>query len=658
MWIRLQKELRELALPAGAVTGIALLVVPWGRAHALWVFGLLCFYLTVRPLGLEFDRGTLASLLAQPISRSRIWWEKILAAAIAVFLGLGIVIPAVWVRGLESGPFPLWPGVLLSMVQPLVAITTGPAFSLLLRNTLRSFWVALTLPMGILLVLAVVDWALPIEISWLQVQLVLLLCYAVMAVWGYLRFRTFQIDTGRRRQRPRPWTDAPSPPPRAWHPSPWGAARELFLKELRLQHSSLLLVPVAVAGWLLAWLLSFHAASDSTLNDVLKVTGFLPSAFLLLVVPALIGAHAVASERQLGVLEWKLGLPLSRRFQWLLKLACCVSLTLLVSSFLGTALTWILAQRLATEPPALPLVQLAVIPLVPLASAIWASKLARSPFNALGLSLILGIGVLWVWGLLRFTTSLLDPGGVRVVDLWGVFSFTSSRFLSSGGMLLVNMVIGATLLAVILAPRHLEDWLVGRRVYRSAGIAAFGAMALVAFGVQIYLLHRISAELDREIAAQDAKLLRVDGARDGLRPELDFNQWCTRLTPIYYYMAPILDRDRSAERHVWEPLSDTTKRAVLLDDPLGGLYYRHRRCAWTWWIANKEWYRPPEWPRVPLWRACSIAPVWFREHRLQQLDRRLRQYVAFDFPRSLDYLERSPSADPETVRRLAEQLRE
>ena len=162
MWTRLRKELRELALPWPAAIAAAAAVAALGRLEiALYLFAGLCFYLTVRPFGGEFDRGTVARLLSQPIPRQRIWGEKMLAATAAVAIGYGVMLAATVAVLLGYGVMLAATGAVLNvrledavevvlggapgqtpLLLPLwlillVAIATGPAMSLVLRGSLR-----------------------------------------------------------------------------------------------------------------------------------------------------------------------------------------------------------------------------------------------------------------------------------------------------------------------------------------------------------------------------------------------------------------------------------------------------------------------------------------------------------------------------------------
>src|SRR5678809_457744 len=98
---RLAKELRALALPwcvaapAGIILhSLALGVIEEGDflnfieviAGFVFLGGLLA--LAATPWGSEFQQGTLPLLLSQPIARSQIWREKLVAAFLAMLSAL------------------------------------------------------------------------------------------------------------------------------------------------------------------------------------------------------------------------------------------------------------------------------------------------------------------------------------------------------------------------------------------------------------------------------------------------------------------------------------------------------------------------------------------------------------------------------------------
>ena len=92
--LRLRKEAR-VVLPfwaASATWIIAPFLLRANDAMAISLAGLLFGYATIGPVcvGHEFARGTMGVLLAQPVLRRRLWWEK-LAVTSAALLSLSLL---------------------------------------------------------------------------------------------------------------------------------------------------------------------------------------------------------------------------------------------------------------------------------------------------------------------------------------------------------------------------------------------------------------------------------------------------------------------------------------------------------------------------------------------------------------------------------------
>ncbi len=695
MWIRLHKELRELALPWAAAIAVAaaVWVATLGRVEtALFIFAGLCFYITVRPFGGEFDRGTLARLLSQPIPRRRIWCEKMLAATVAVVLGYGLLLLLLGGPGQPPRLLPLW-------LILLVAIATGPTMSLVLRDSLRSFWAALALPAAVLLATAVI-WSLLLREPELPAALAIFLPYCVvMALWGHRRFLALEVDTP---AAPRGRRQAVAATPRSL-----GPARELLLKELRLQASSLLPVPVALAAFVPVW---WYFRADprldvgDTLGVVLFGVGCLAAVMLTLVVPALIGAHAVAWERQLGVLGWHLGLPVSRRLQWRLKLACCLLLTVPVGT-LGSALTRFLFPLVsdADLPPMPPTFVLVLAPVAIMACSLYGSRLAKNPFSALGFGLIPALAVAYGWQLLYFTLLLASstwPVGLSPLFLPVGLPGIGLDGMESGRPSVLDLIVALTLLALMFATPRQVNWLFGRRSpseskricgLRPAAFAALLALA-VAASFQILVFNQTAVELDREIAAKEDELASAGGADLvvwlAASPDLSYQQLAANLQPLYGYGIHVFHHDPAMQLErllqpvksqfaalfgMRQPVSPAMQFVANFDADFAGpsrlrRWQPERFINWVYDFDRALWRRYPS-PDLPeflvkprygfrgwawWYRRYSLAPLWFREHRRRQFDRRVRQSLILGALHMVRYLERSPAVDRDHLQRLLE----
>ncbi len=613
---------------------------------------------------------------------------------VATSLGYGVLLLLLGSPRPSPYLLPLW-------LILLVAIATGPTMSLVLRDSLRSFWAALALPTAVLLAAAAI-WSLLLGGSEPPAAGAVLLPYcAVMAIWGLRRFLVLEIDTG---AAPRGRRQAVAATPRSL-----GPVRELLLKELRLQLSSLLPVPLALAAFVPVWWY-FRAGLPPEAGDtrVLFGVGFMAAAMLTVVVPALIGAHAVAWERQLGVLGWHLGLPVSRRLQWRLKLACCLLLTLVVGSTLGVAQVRFLFPLVsevskAALPPMPPTFVLVLAPVAIMACSLYGSRLAKNPFSALGFGLILVLVVAYGWKLLETTLWLaayLPYRNPPVDGTWLVGLRPLFHPVWPSGPSRLDLLVGLTLLALILSTPRQESWLFVRR--RPAAFAALLALAVAAFS-QIYVLNLIAVELDRQIAANDDELASAGGADlvAGLAASLDqsLQHFAADLEPIYSYGAQVFYQDPATQYSQMKfetlfgmrrPPSTSMRMVALLDGAGAG----PSRLGWQdsggvgFWL--RDFYREldvpysrdphyfqfapvgttiryshdPHFQFAPIGtmdrdtvialRPYSLAPLWFHQHRRRQFDLRVRQNLTLDALDLVRYLAHSPAVDRDHLRRLLE----
>lgn len=664
---RLGKELRALMVPWPLALGIAALAMLWGRYSPSTMlaaaFGLLCFAVASRVFGAEFDDRTLPYLLAQPIPRWRLWCEKMLAATTVILIG-SIALGYLQRSGPEPPGTPAWWRLVLVEIPgwspgwiPCVALATAPTVSLWLRDSLRTLWASLVLPAAVYLV-ATLLWALA-ESRWPLPPTALVLgpyC-AVMLVLGYRRFSSLEIAAAGPGPAPgsaRSRRSRPGRPPR-------GQLLELAGKEIRLHGSTLLLMPLAVAGWLLFWLLS--SRSRGPIEDELVVLGGLSLAVLLVVVPALLGASTVASERQLGVIGWQLALPIARRLQWRIKLAVGMLLTLL-AALLGVGFASLSDARLdlASHPSAAALeTDLAYWPMLAYAFGLCGSRYARGPFQALGLGLLFGTGLWYVWRLLAFsswTAATFWSNGFDSVVAADAFSWADP----------VDLIMALVVLAMLWETPGQEQWIAGRGLRRSRSVAALAALSVLALGIQAYVFTRTSDELQSEITAKDAEIAASVGTSDlrWLTRELDQPdaelavENLVQIIDLANYAA-LMEPWTEIRFGAWyQPISRFMYLSVRVDGVDADSSWLDR---WYWTrfrrgivFSNqtddlKQTYFPqrgtpgPEGP-------FSIAPLWFPKHRARQLDRRVRQNVTLEAVRAGQHLENPWKRDPEGFRQL------
>lgn len=665
-----------MAVPWPQLLGLALLVVLVGQVTgaalavgvACW---LLCFVVASRLFGVEFDDRTLPRLLAQPLSRSRIWWEKMLVGAVLILAGGGAVLLMLWLvlsklqlqglRGTLQGWF---------VLMPLIALATGPTVSLWLRDSLRTLWVSMALPIAVQMIVLMLWISAGGGVRGPHFALILVPYCAVMLCLGYRRFLALEIASG-----------GAAPDGRLiainrkgigqkaevadLKRRPLGVTRELVLKEGRLQYPGLVLMTLATAAWVGLWLLSFKAdmplASGGVLGDWLEFLRVVPLVVLLAVVPALIGASAVAAERQLGVTGWQLAQPISCRRQWWVKLAVCGLLALL-SALLGAVLGWVLPGASLTF---MNLPKLTYWfgwwPLLALTAGLFGSRHSRGPFQALGLSLIFGAGLWYLWHLLEFTATV-------AVRLWPdtIAPVLNLGNLRVGGLVDVAMIV--LLWVLVWAVPRQEEWVTGSRPERSRSLAVFAALVFIAVAAQAWLFTWASYELEREIAVKDAEIEAPGGTASlkwlirelGLpadRPEIDN---LVTIIDLGFYMT-VFDGQTTGQDWVLQPASRVMDLSFWVDGaPLTRLdrwyWQRSRRGLMFGGVAADDPIEvrvlPRDGPRR--WRAFSIAPLWFQGKRQAQLDRRVRQNVILEAVATGRQLARQRSWDPKGFRQSIE----
>lgn len=339
------KEIR-LLLPAFA-GALALVVLPmWAMCFLppdirssssgqdvmvgyLYYIGILM--LALSSFGREFGLKTLPFLLAQPVERARIWRIKV--AVLAVFVSVAV---ALWCF---LADYILILGTKTSAGLPLfvilaIAFTAGAiCLALLLRQVAAAFWLALLIPMALMLGLE----ALRIIDSFLFAILGL---YAVaaflLARWQFLHLQDTAwtggvVAFGRQRQA----TEQSS---QRCH-RPWAA---LFWKEIQMQQ-----VTFFGMACLLALHLGVVAIRKAGAHSFARTTLWMLEAFGMMwfVVPILAGSQSVAEERKLGTMQAHLCLPISRRAQWDLKLLVVFAISMVSAALFFAVQHWV--QRLS-----------------------------------------------------------------------------------------------------------------------------------------------------------------------------------------------------------------------------------------------------------------------------------------------------------------------
>ncbi len=336
--IRWEKEARALFWPWLTVISIAALHPLWDyHGYTLFGFFLGIPFLAALSFGHEFQHGTMAQLLSQPVTRLQIWVEKLTVMAIAVITA-SAAYAFVWRTQLAQSQLRAAGLYLVVMSAPAVLAT------LLARSTLGgivlswlpmwSFW-GLTVFMAIYFPTSLLGkfpqlFQGDISEADNNRQLALLfpsvIAYAGFSLWvGLRQLRRFQA-TGERTGEDI-FANLPRLLPERI--TEWMRSRRdqpllnLLRKEFRL------LRPVWMLAVLFLLYMAFIAALGVRPPDVGRGTHRPPEDEIAFIVPfvafvpmaaLLAGCLGLGEERKWGTHSWHLTLPVSARRQWLTKL--------------------------------------------------------------------------------------------------------------------------------------------------------------------------------------------------------------------------------------------------------------------------------------------------------------------------------------------------
>jgi hypothetical protein len=297
------------------------------------MFGML--FLGVTSFGNEVSFKTFSLQLSQPVPRNRIWWLKIslLGAAFISILVASIISWSLFVFCHQA-----YARVLVSTFSDLeqwifafAFVSGGLWATLLLRQTVGAFWVALFAPVAISMVTNIITLPWPISDRYMVAIIsVTCVCYAVAGfLFAYKLFMRAQdtewlegvFTLTWRKERSEQAASSISKSPRNW----LGA---LLFKEVQIHQVNIMIAVVVLVLQIASMLVrKIHPHfEDPYISYILDVVWS-----LWWLMPLLIGCSAIAEERKLAVMESQLCLPVSRRTQTFVKFF----VALVLSLFLG-----------------------------------------------------------------------------------------------------------------------------------------------------------------------------------------------------------------------------------------------------------------------------------------------------------------------------------
>jgi ABC-type transport system involved in multi-copper enzyme maturation permease subunit len=483
----IRKEVR-LLLPSWLL-GLAIISAPIGVSRMgspsfsfllLMAGVLIAMGTALATFGREFGQGTFSSLLALPVSRTRLWWTKVLILAAALLLLYG----AWWLS--FSICAARWPELRRNAVDnELTLFTSGlillTVFSgglwttLVFRQIASAIWFVVLVPVFLFtLGMALADHlsANPAfhRLMFTGIALGYGIGGFVYAWWLFQRAQDAQW-TGGLVALPS-WTRWTAPPAERREIKVNRPLVALVCKELQLYHAVLLIA----AGFSLLHLAVIIIRKWGGGFPQHPTLSALLGTFwgLWWIMPFLVGAAAVAEERKSGTLESQLCLPIGWRWQLIVKFTTAITL----GSLLASLPAWVLeAAQLpslldTTWTPLGPLLSMMLFGAMISVVSFYASTLARHTLQAAGIALMLVL-----------------VGGF--VMSWIEYPELLFRVLLWRGN--VAWIIGAPTVGIVLlvlSVRNFRLSLIGGQIWlRNASILAITLVCTLAMASGIY--HRV-----------------------------------------------------------------------------------------------------------------------------------------------------------------------
>ena len=428
-----KKELR-LLFPEW-ITALVLASTPL----ALFLFGLTglqsitllflaigCVWLATGVLGKENNIGTLESMLSLPITRQQIWRRKCFIAFTTIGTTMAIFLVCLGLTNLWAPLGATNPDFseYLEAIGLILLCSIGPAFfftSFQCRFH-EAFWITLLTPVGFVVAIVM---ATPDSLVEYQSQIILgiLTLYGLSTLW-LARTRvlnweaTSPIHQNIAFQFPKLWFLTPNK--KGSTHTGFKATRSIIAKEWRLHQLTLF----ATITFAIIYGISISILGDeawlNTITEELIID--IRSAWLL--IPAMIGATAIAEERRLGVASWHSTLPVSRLRQWTIKILVALGLGFV----LGALVPWPLDTYLLSIREASPDSQTIVrdsghitatmnllswgCPVLATVIGFYASSMARNLLQGISIAVLVTIALLfqvWIANLSLSKQATVDP---------------------------------------------------------------------------------------------------------------------------------------------------------------------------------------------------------------------------------------------------------
>jgi len=378
---RLRKEFRGLLIPWASTLAAAVLmpveILPngtWAHSVPAWAKQIVGFLSGLSPVlffsgiiamaagtfGMEFQHRTTALWLSQPVSRERLWKDKMLALATALIISsLAAVIALVVIQRLIGSQWALnddskdvlIEGALGAALFIFANACSGCYWTLLARSTLGG--IVFSLGSQFALVAGVYVAAEKLSGDNARLNLAALevagLLYAMtFLVLGWRKFMTCELRDSTPGQGGFQFDPLLGLVSGRWLRYPRrNKVVNLLRKELGLGVPLFVITAVFIACWLLSlgalWLMPGRRDNFQIIFGVL-ISVYLP------VMAILSGSISVIEEKTLGTHAWQLTLPLSSWRKWFIKLATGLGLGIVLGLLIPLSLWVITAPTLGASP--------------------------------------------------------------------------------------------------------------------------------------------------------------------------------------------------------------------------------------------------------------------------------------------------------------------
>lgn len=486
-WHRLWKEARALGWSWVAAIFIPVAVV---SMVPLWHVFCITNYLTLLCLaglvfGHEYQCQTLGLLLSQPVSRRRLWYEKMGLNLFAVMSAMAIThIMAFTVSPINhvvTQPTQDAIGSISLGWTPLFAIlgaiATVPALLLCLRNIMAAitFTPLLQFLVGMVAMMALNGWEPDLANSEETQGLALLILVGfsgLMYLFGCWRFA--RLEWAQPLENPLPGL------PMMLRKRQASSIRKgrgpawvnLLSKEFQLHRVSFWLAAgFCVICAIMAGLRGLYLNNIQTEMLAFATPDFIrmPLWIYFFMAPLVIGSVCMADERSIGLWEWHLTLPPARKLQWAIKVLAVYAICLVLCVLLP--FLWLYVYHglgLMEQPDAwgIPLLPVVLVTLVITSVAIYASSFSQSTVKAI----LTAMGLL-VLGMVLFGifTNHFRPERIMQLGFLTFFGVNLGEFFGFIGIDTILLTIGnaygiAGLFLAFLVLLHWVSWVNYRRI--------------------------------------------------------------------------------------------------------------------------------------------------------------------------------------------------